>query len=535
MDHPNIVYWGYHFESNAEAMKEWLTLHATWDDRNKKWVLDEDDQTPSKVYLIRDRARIKLNLDAAVSNVATVTWLVHNGRDRGYIAPYDASQTNPFYRTNIYAEGYTGLKDGYTTVITPTGGTPVRISKVLLNQYANSGRYSLYDDTVSPAVNRDGEFTASNTYQYVFDDINDLVGEVDNRLKIILKVKYNDSTTPWADDPTNKTKYLVVLLKNDNGQIHPVRNETYQINIHDVGATGYRTLKDAVNGTEYANAAVEVDRTIVGISDANYLLRIALEESTTTSVVYNSKGEKKIYFEFLNVGDQTPVSDAHASDFEIKWEANENQWNPTNAGFEQNNHVSWDSEKQKWYVTVDLQQLGESGLPVKDYLIIRHKASDLTRYVHIYAITHFNISNPEFELVSGTQFEEKNVYHLSFTLPDVYGEDLYPINVQFATSTLDAYSDATSGARHGTFGVDVGSTNVPGITSSNIPTDWNYKATTWDYWYVYSIPSMPTDGKVDIYFKDARSYKAQTNPTSVGLFLTIPYFGDMMSYSKDAN
>ena len=42
-------------------------------------------------------------------------------------------------------------------------------------------------------------------------------------------------------------------------------------------------------------------------------------------------------------------------------------------------------------------------------------------------------------------------------------------------------------------------------------------------------------GKVDLYFLDTRSNKAETNPTSVGLFLEIPNFGGLRSYYLAAN
>lgn len=521
LDHGNIVYWGYHAEPTADDMTAWLTVHYVWNPTTEQYDSTGD---PSIVHLIRDRARIQLEVDPAVSSQATITWLIHNGRDRGYIAPYDPTTTNPFNRDAV------GGADGYTGVVTHDG-TPVRVSSVPFTEYSASGRYTLYDS--SAGIDRDGQFTASDTYQYVFDDINDKISETnDGRIKIILKVVYPDNThTAWG---TN-TKYLVLLLKNDDGQIKPIRNNTYVIKLHDISSTGYQTLEAAINGEDFANAAVEIDRTILSISDAEHILRISLDDSETASVVYDSKGTKNIGFEFLNA-DQT-VADAQASDFEIKWEKNKNQWNPTNAGFDASlsDYLAYDSTKKKWYVTVDIQQLGEDGTPVDDYLIIRHKSSGLTRYVHIYGITEFKIvGEPVFEKMSG-QFGGKDVYKLSFTLPDNYGEDLYPINVRFATSTLNAYSDDTQNARHGTFGVDIKPTNVVGVTQSATETDWNYKALSWDYWYIYSIPSYPgvltsstdDDGKVNIYFEDIRGSKLETNPTTVGLFLEIPKFGSI--------
>ena len=527
LDHGNIVYWGYHAEPTADDMTNWLTVHYVWNSTTQQYDSTGD---PSIVHLIRDRARIMLDISDVSSQVQSITWLIHNGRDRGYIAPYDRTASNPFNR-----DATTG--DGYTTVHTDASGAK-RISTVGLNEYTASGRYTLYDSEATPAINRESEFTSSSTYQYVFDDINDKISETnDGRIKVVLKVTYNDNThTAWG---TN-TKYLVILLKNDNGQIKIIRNNTYIIKVHDVSATGYQTLEEAINGDEFANAPVEVDRSILGISDASYLLRIALDGIETTSVVYNTKGVKYIGFEFLNAGDQTPVSDTEADDFEVKWEKNKYAWNPTNANFT-SEALEYDSTKKKWYIKVDLQELGGDGSPIDDYLIIRHKSTDLTRYVHIYGVTEFKIvGEPEFEKMEG-QFEGKDVYKLSFVLPDNYGEDLYPINVRFATSTLNAYSDATQNARHGTFGVDVTPTDVDGVTESSTKTAWNYKALSWDYWYVYSIPSYPgtltqttdDDGKVTIYFEDITSNKAETNPTSVGLFLDIPKFGSIRNFHTE--
>lgn len=505
-NHQEVVYWGYHSEESAEAMKTWLQVAVKKDSDNKiKIPIEvEDDATPHKFFMIRDRARLKLEIvDNVVPAGTTVTWLVHNGRNCGLIAPCVGKVVSgtSYYYHNEYTDNA-----GLYAVVQPT-------------EYSDSGRYTLY---TSATENEDGNFDAASAYQYVFDDSNAVVGDNDGRIKIIIKLTTNGTS-----------KYMVVLLRSDEDQITITRNNTYVIKLRDISGYKYNTLQEAINGDEFANTPIEVDKKIASISNAQYTLRIAIdEEGSTYKLVENADTTLEIPFEFLDFATGMPIvpsSDGlKASDFDVFWEDRSySSWVVNKTG---DNKAVYDETTQQWKANITIGGVGETNQPLSDYLVIRHVPSGLTRYVHVYAVAGFALQGtPTFERLTDN-FETRPAYKLSFKLPDTYGEDMYPINIRFATSTLDAYSDNSATARHGTFGVEITSTNVPGVTNSTNNKDWNYKATSWDYWYIYSIPSYPEGGNVTIYFKDSTDKKGETNPTSIGLFLEIPHFGDIKNY-----
>ena len=155
-DHQEVCYWGYHTEASADAMESWLNPSSG----------------TSKVYMIRDRAKIEFSYDStgATVPVTKIEWLIHNGRERGYLAPAVASWTN----------------DGYYTESTKIPGQ--FISTAGMNEYTAGSRYSLWrsesdnDDNIFDVAYENGANT--NIAQFLFDDDN---AAIDN-VKIILKV-----------------------------------------------------------------------------------------------------------------------------------------------------------------------------------------------------------------------------------------------------------------------------------------------------------------------------------------------------------
>lgn len=527
-DHNQIVYWGYHFEKTAEAMLAWMQV-AVEEDPNTHFITAKAGATPNKVYLIRDRARIQLTFASGlVGSGAThskVEWLIHNGRDAGLVAPYNSAQN-----LDTLAVPPVNHWTGYTDA----GGTQATTP---MTEYTASGRYSLWNS----AADEGRTFDSSDSYQYVFEDSNKKVGDDDGRIKLILKVYTNNTTF----------KYLVILLEHNDEQIEIRRNGTYVIKINSLDARGYSTLEAAVNGEEFANAPVESPREMTTVANEDYILQIALDQTpetagnTTTSAVYSTTGEKIIPFKFLDATTNQPITTGlSASDFEVKWEnSTYATWTPSNSDFTSSlaNYLSYNSSTKCWEVRVTLGAIGATD-PYRDYLIIKHKDSGMTRFVHIYGIHNFAFgTEPTFEKVNATYSETVNgetktfdIYKLSFRLPDTYDESLYPLDIRMATSTLEPYSDNGYTSRQGMFGVEIASTASLTPTSTTA-SDWNYKASSWGYWYVYSLPSMPhlgesNQGEVELYFLDITSSKGQTNPTSVGLFLEIPDFGGLRYY-----
>ena len=160
-----ICYWGYHTEANADAMDAWLNPTTT----------------PSKVYMIRDRAKIVFTYDTSeVDPEVTVTkieWLIHNGRERGYLAPAEDSWNNTSYYANSTVAGHTNEL----------------ISAAKMNEYTDCDRHSLWrsasdnDDDKFDVAFQNGNNTGNA--QYLFDDDN----AASDNIKAILRVTYTVS------------------------------------------------------------------------------------------------------------------------------------------------------------------------------------------------------------------------------------------------------------------------------------------------------------------------------------------------------
>jgi len=529
--HQEVCYWGYHKEANATAMDGWLNPTGT----------------PSKVYMIRDRARIVLSYDptGATVPVKKIEWLIHNGRERGYLAPAEASWDNDNYHGN-------------NTIVDPKTGeeTTYHISTALMNEYTDCGRYSLWrsatdnDDNKFDVAYENGKNT--ETAQYLFDDDNEAI----DGLKAILKVTY-------TVDGSDKTVYHVLKL-NDNKQVlyDVVRHNTYYINAKllspHIGF--YETLEKAINGEEFINADIEVDRNITDINDKDYTLQIKLP-TETTSIVFNTEEPQDLDFVFRLVSDVNTSGSTDSADFEVKWEKSQTFCtNPT---------LSYVPETKQFQIHTKVIAGQLSDKLQSEWLVVKHKASGLTRYIHVYVINQFKyLGNPTLKsagthTVGSTTY---NSYVLNFKIPPteapeddptapIYPAGLYPIDVKFTTNTLNAYNNQQTGTNYGLFGVAVEGTQKLTVstnfetgfatfissTDNGDRTHWYYQQQDnwWDFWYTYSIKNYEqtadtnddgkADGVVNIYFDDVKSHIKYATVNDVGLFMEIKYFGKIYS------
>ena len=188
-----------------------------------------------------------------------------------------------------------------------------------------------------------------------------------------------------------------------------------------------------------------------------------------------------------------------------------------------------------------------------EWIVVKHKSSGLTRYIHVYVIDQFRYK------INPTLTKVGNDYRLSFTLPPmehsrflpdgspdptelIYPESLYPIDIKFTTNTLNAYGITQGTENYGLFGVSVEETSSltnasnfePGYNSPVSSTNYNADRTHWyfqqadnywDFWYTYNLKSYPEGGQVNIFFKDVRDHIKYATVTDVGLFLYVEYFG----------
>ena len=530
-NHQEICYWGYHKEANETDMQSWLNPTAG----------------SRKVYLIRDRAKVELTYDAtgAPVPVTKIEWLIHNGRERGYLAPAKV------FWNNDPATPTTPSYYGYSSV---TGNTLV--SKAGMNEYTGCRRYSLWISADENDENNfDVAYQSTGTYtpqsQFLFDDDNTALDDV----KVILRVTYTVNGSP-------KVVYHTLRLNDDEKVRYDiVRNNTYYINCTNLrpDVAFYETLKEAIDGDEFVNAEVEVDRTITDINDNTYTLQIKLP-TETTSIVFNTVGlHDEMNFVFRKASDLSEVT-TDPADFEVTWEKTQSFCTaPT---------VTYDENTKQFVIHTSVIAGQVTSTLQSQWLVVKHKDSGLTRYIHVYVIDQF-----KFLGVGPTLTKVGNDYLLSFTIPKpdysdpdnpdpsekIYPAGLYPIDVKFTTNTLNAYGITQGRTNYGLFGVSVEGTsqlcdednfeiefNDP-VSSTDFDSDrthWYFQQENnyWDFWYTYSLKTYPTngegtedDGVVNIYFKDVRDHIKYANVSDVGLFLYIKYFGKNYSVPVKTN
>lgn len=352
-------------------------------------------------------------------------------------------------------------------------------------------------------------------------------------------------------------------LLNDNNQVKYdiIRNNTYYINckLLSPNVSYYETLKAAIEGDEFMNADFEIDRSVTDVNDEDYTLQILLPNETTATVL-NTIGNHDLDFAFRMVDDVSTPGSTDPNDFEVSWEAPQDFCTePT---------LTYDSGTKQFVISISVIE-GKLTQNLQDeWLVVKHKDSGLTRYIHVFVIDEFRYRmDPKLEAVNGTDyllsFRIPPMEHTQFItdeggnqIPDptelIYPESLYPIDVKFTTNTLNAYG-ITQGAtnEYGLFGVSVESTSVLcsssmfedgynspiSSTSTTDITHWYYQQAFnyWDFWYTYSLKTYPENGWVYIYLKDVRSNIQYATVTDVGLFMYVEYFGKYYSVPVSTN
>ena len=511
-NHQEICYWGYHKESSAEAMNSWLK---------------PPEGSHHTVYMIRDRAKVVLSYDptGAPTPVEKIEWLIHSGRERGYLAPNTPDWESYYANSQI------------------SGHESELVATTHLNEYTLCERYSLWTSEADENRAFDLAYQSSGSYtslpQFLFEDKN---GD-DANLKVILKVTY-------TVDGVSKTVYHTLRLNDDDKvKYEVIRNNTYYINckLLSPDVAYYETLREAIDGEEFVNADVEIARSITDINDDTYTLQILLP-SETTATVLNTPGDHELNFAFRLVDDVSTPGSTDPNDFNVYWEYDQD--------FCTDPVLTYDSDTKQFVITTTVieEQLDRH---LKDeWIVVEHKDSGLKRYIHVFVINQFRFKlYPTLTQVGNDyllQFQIPPMEHTQFitdeggnVIPDpdelIYPEELYPIDVKFATNTLNAYGTAQNISNYGLFGVSVESTKqleqvanfepdynspVSSVATTDI-THWYYQQAFnyWDFWYTYQLKTYPTNGYVNIYFKDVRDNIKYATVADVGLFLYVEYFG----------
>ena len=494
----SVKFWGYKRFDSAALMEGWLTAGL-------------NTQEPSLVWLLRDRARIKLTFgnDVDLSSFSSIKWTVFNGLERGYVAPYNADESDPWsgcFDPNDPRVSLTEYEEGYRYTV------------------SSSDSFQEYDPANDP----------ESQYVYVFDDSNELTasGE-DGRVRIILEVTKNDVT-----------KYILILLKDRDGEQQPIiRNNTYNVNITGLEVRGYDTLQEALDpdADEFVNAPVNVDPSAPSVTDGQYTLELVNPDS---KVVLRDPGTVHVVFKFQQINPETgQITDPYATpasqetamqDFKIYWQDNDqSEWiieTPVHTG------------TYTWEFDLDITTIGDT-YAFEDYLVIRHKASGLQRTVHVYAVDEFQYgvepTLTQVLLTGGQPYMgpsgddvRRPVFALRVQLPESLHDDMFPLVLRMATSTLEPFGDKVSSYQSrlsGGFGV-LSERTDQSQSGETLPagsdrTDWNYKSKKWNYWYTYTVNEYPENGEVIIYLKDTRDARVQASTQDVGLYLDVENFG----------
>lgn len=491
----DISYWGYHREADYEAMSTYLTSDAT-------------------VKLLRDR--VKLTMDMSHANkdpetqqdlpnegIASISWTIHNGLKKGSLAPFNTENfSDPF--------------SGYET-------------NAPLTPFTAGGRYSVVEENLQ----------SSSTPQYLFEDT------MDKEVSIILKVTFKDNTV----------KYHRVLLMKDKSNVQELlRDHHYILNIGYLPkSTGSDTFTAALTAPPSNNQAAAVSPLVPDVSDGDYTLKI----NGNTTLIYDTKNYsadvQTAEFEFTTSNSTDSPLPTSKDAFTLTTSTSSGLDNAVvTSGTDAPKISSYDSTTGKGTIQFKVNNPGNTIAYTK--IEIQEKETGLSRSLEVYAISKFSLSNVALThdgntrltvtknvvtvtgsgnnkrtVVTPTQTQVTyDVYKLTFDLPASLPEGMFPLDIKFATSTLNAYSDKDATTEVHTFGVESGDTSM--LTESTSQTDWNYGAKNWNAWFVYTIPEKPTSNTVTFYFNDVRSSRA-VEPNSVGLYLKIEHFGDIMDYS----
>lgn len=576
LDNTDITYWGFHGERSSEELRSWLSTTTYQKDGNGDYILDEKGNkivdTSTKVeghgvHLVRDRARVYFGfMDDVYRNAETqitrdgasktlepnlidykilqIDWIISNGLDHGYVAPFAAS-------VGGNAEEHF---DGYHSDTTPT---TISMDRLTPYDRSDGGRYTaseflsstdqmvtVYKSTWSEAEQLAVQNNAA-TYLYLFEDPN----YQDNPPKIILRVKYQKHRGQ-TDEADQITKYhTLVLLDENNEPCSLFRNHSFRLDIGGLPwqGVGYYSFDDAVAAKEYANnQTVSISDKVTDLTNGKYKLTV-----DQTYLIYQDPAvagvEQTVHFTYKEVGQAGGVTEANFSVKAKDGEANDS-FDKSTLSYTYNTTTGEGVVKfTPGHVTTSLR----SGV-----IQLTDQNSGMTRFINVFTITHFSFGEPEL-IDTGVDRNVNEVscrtYKMDVRIPGDFPLGLYPIKIRMASTTLNPYrveldEEPMEGA---TVGVEMAPTVngqildgelLAGMSTVESPTSaWNYQSLSapWNYWYTFTLVSKPTitvdnvteederDHIYTFYMDDVRALRAPANRHSeIGLYLKIKYFGD---------
>ncbi len=544
-----ISYWGFHGESNPDDLKAWLAEAETEttivDGQQVTIITGYHKKEGSVVHLIRDRARVEFGemtdfyrADHRIDyKILSIDWIISNGMDHGYIAPYNENNSS---------DHFSGYYD-------PESTPKLKLDRLTEYNRADGGRFSAWTSDASTQNGEDEMVRAwdvdNGTYDnctlFLFEDNNDEM----ECPKIILRVRYQKNRL--STDPSDQvTKYHTLMIMDaENSPSRIFRNHRYVLNVSGLPWEGLGTInfKDAVESRDYENnKTVSIDDKVTEVNDGKFQLRIEGD----TYLIYQDQSDagsvKTIPFSYTAVDPESSTAGLGTDNFTVEWtKTPEPSFASANVEVASYNPSTGQGTIRFTLGSIINQELQGGQLKLSD------RKSGLSRFINIYTISNFSfIPSSGLALVrtGGTRRIDGvscDTYRLDFRIPADYPSGLYPIKVRMANTTLNPFRVDVNGAQQtgATFGVSVESTEngaildnetLLGMTFSTVATNraWNYRRTgdPWNFWFNYTISVKPDyvneQTVYTIYFDDTRPLRDfQNRALNVGLFLKMRYFG----------
>lgn len=519
------IYWGYVMKDTSAEMAEWIAGQRVGNDRTPE----------NTVYLIRDRAKVKINAIAANAGIKSVEWCVSNGRTKGYIAAMDKSKMGT---------GQSPFENYYQLMGTPQPGHSHYDSESVINEYQLDDERFMADVSDLKPWSGASEAAKEASAIYLYEDMN----RSDDPVRLIIHATYNDDTEKY---------HAVLLIDKNQNQMEVKRNRVYWLTITALPQNmGVDTFEEALTTNSFTNnQMVGIAEEVSKVSNGRAELNV---NSGNTSVLFTAPtdgGQVSIPFTFVDPTTKQGVlydvvdfegtvtsSDNHfaAEDFTIRWESNKD----LSVMGSDDLAVSYDWKTGQGSITFNISHITDQ--LASGVLLLKDAHYGMERKINVYSITHFDFAaTPELVMTSTTrkvgnsaiQQYTCTTYQLNLSIPANYPPGLYPITVEMASSTLNPYSDTQAGTPSGYYSVTIASTDM--VPSSDTKTEWFYHAASgaswsgWGFWYEYSLRQRPAEIAANdhvpltLYLDDIRPTRIETNNISkVGMYLRIKYFKD---------
>lgn len=471
-------------------------------------------------------------------HIQSIHWILSNGLNKGYIAPYHDEDAN---------DHFAGYYD-------PAGNPALKEDRLTQYDKSDATRYTATEADMMQIF--DGTNSIDNPL-FLFEDENN----ESNPPKIILKVVYQVDGQSGT-----KTKFHTLMMLNEEQEPCTIlRNHNYVLDIFGIPweGLGYATFDDAVNSRTYANnQTVTISESVPAVNDGRYQLSIIGD----TYLIYHDPSlvntSQTVYFTYTSMVSSENTSAVTAADFKAAWSTD------VRASFAQQNitvsEVSNDGTTFRGAITFTLGTSINSALQ-GGQIELRDKLTGMTRFVNVYTIDKFNflpsgstpltlVKTGDSRLVNGVSCD---TYKMDIRVPGDYPIGLYSLAIRMASLTLNPYmaerrssgsstlEETTEPIAVGMGGTENGSVLdgevLSGMNFVTTPTTaWNYRAASepWNFWFIFNIINKPMieDGSEStedtrdkiytLYFDDVRPLRAAGNRASnVGLFLKIKHFG----------